>query len=109
MKKDEKLPIEALNFIAQKFHSLSDPVRLQIIQELKEGEKSGKELIEIIQTSQSTISKQLKNLFKTEIVDRRQDGNTIYYYIKDETIHDICKIVCSKIKRDLDDLNKSFK
>jgi DNA-binding transcriptional ArsR family regulator len=103
-----KLPPEALEIIARKFEALSDHVRLGILQELKEGEKSGKELIDILGVSQSTVSKHLKKLFEVKIVGKRQEGNLVYYYVSDESIEEICELVCSNIKNDLLKLTQSF-
>ena len=96
--KGKQLSIEALGMIAERFKVLSEPIRLQILHTLQEGEKSVNELTEVVQTSQPNVSKHLKILQKAGILTREQHGNTVYYKIADESIFTLCETVCGSLE-----------
>ncbi len=92
---------EALHLIADRFKILSEPLRLQILQLLQSGEKSVTELTELIETSQPNVSKHLKILQTSGMVKRRQEGNTAFYAIADESIFTLCEVVCNSLEAQL--------
>lgn len=98
---NKKLSKEALGLIAERFKVLSEPIRLQILHSLQTGEKSVNELTEAVQTSQPNVSKHLKILQKNGILDRQQNGNTVYYSIADESIFMLCETVCDSLEENL--------
>lgn len=98
---NKNLSIEALNLIAERFKVLSEPIRLQILHLLQEGEKSVNELTEAVQTSQPNVSKHLKILQKAGVLSRQQHGNTVYYSIADDSIFTLCETVCGSLETQL--------
>lgn len=98
---NRNLSFEALSLIADRFKVLSEPLRLQILHLLQGGEKSVNELTEAVGTSQPNISKHLKLLQNNLILQRRQDGNTVYYSIADESIFTLCETVCGSLEEQL--------
>jgi DNA-binding transcriptional ArsR family regulator len=89
---------EALEMIANRFKVLSEPMRLRILHQLQDGEKSVGELCEAVEASQPNVSKHLKILQEAGILTRRQRGNAVYYSIADEDIFDLCELVCSSLE-----------
>ena len=98
---DHSLSVEALDMIAERFKVLSEPIRLQILHTLQEGEKSVNELTETVHTSQPNVSKHLKILLKNGLLDRSQRGNTVFYSIADESIFTLCETVCGSLEEQL--------
>ncbi|MCP5468644.1 MAG: winged helix-turn-helix transcriptional regulator [Deltaproteobacteria bacterium] len=94
----EKLNPAALEDVARIFKAMCESVRLHILQELQEGEKSVSQLIELIPTSQPNLSKHLKILTEANLLDRRQEGNSVYYSIADSMVYEICDTVCRGIE-----------
>lgn len=92
---------EALELVANRFKILSEPLRLQLLQLLQNGEKSVSELTGLIQTSQPNVSKHLKILQTSGLVKRRQTGNTAFYAIADESIFTLCEVVCNSLEAQL--------
>ncbi|MBK6796645.1 MAG: winged helix-turn-helix transcriptional regulator [Acidobacteria bacterium] len=88
---------EALKLVAARFKVLSDPMRLNILRTLEEGEKSVSGITETVESTQPNISKHLKSLQDAGFVNRRQEGNTVYYSIADESVYELCDLVCSSI------------
>ncbi|NNE97912.1 MAG: winged helix-turn-helix transcriptional regulator [Pyrinomonadaceae bacterium] len=98
---NKHLSLEALDLIAERFKVLSEPIRLQILHTLQEGEKSVNDLTAAVQTSQPNVSKHLKILQKNGILERNQYGNTVYYTIADESIFSLCETVCGSLEENL--------
>lgn len=97
----KNLSPEALRLIATRFKVLSEPIRLQILHKLQDGEKSVNELTEAVETSQPNVSKHLKILQDAGILNRHQKGNTVYYSIGDESIFTLCELVCDSLQERL--------
>jgi len=61
------------------FRALADPLRIQVIELLRNQELCVCELCEKIDVSQSKLSFHLKNLKEAKLVNSRQEGRWIYY------------------------------
>jgi ArsR family transcriptional regulator len=99
--KKRTLTPEAMNLVAARFKILSDPMRLRILNTLDDGELSVTEITETVEASQPNVSKHLKTLQDAGLVARRQEGNTVYYRIADETVFQLCDVVCNSIQQHL--------
>lgn len=109
MECDQRKPsAEALERVAKRFTALADPLRLQILYELSERERCGKELVEILGARQSNISKQLKLMLESNLVSKRHDGNKVYYSLFDETPVKICRMICECIKKQIEKESGAF-
>ena len=100
-KQKEKLTPEALELVALRFKLLSDPMRLRILNTLENGELSVTAITETVAASQPNVSKHLRILQEAGILARRQVGNTVYYSIADETVFQLCEVVCHSLQQHL--------
>jgi ArsR family transcriptional regulator len=75
--------------------ALSDPVRLELLEFLANGERCVCEILPAFQRSQSTISKHLNILYEADILERKIDGKRTVYLIKDPHVFDIIRLVDS--------------
>ena len=91
------MSLEALQLVAARFKVLSDPTRLQILHLLQDGEQSVSVIAETTGTTQPNVSKHLRILQETGLLSRRQDRNTVYYSIADESVFLLCETVCSSL------------
>ena len=73
--------------------TFSDPKRLMIISELREGEKSVNELVAALQVPQAVVSRHLAVLRNRGVVVTRREGVNIYYRLADTKIIEACDIV----------------
>jgi ArsR family transcriptional regulator len=64
---------------ARLFHALSDETRLQIIQELREGEQCVCDLVDRLGIAQSRLSFHLKTLKDAGLITDRPAGRWVYY------------------------------
>lgn len=93
------VPVDLLEEAARRFALLSDPTRLGLISALHEaGELSSGELAEVTRVSPANTSQHLSRLLSGGIVSRRREGTSVRYRIVDETIEEICAIVCAKLE-----------
>ncbi len=77
---------EKLEELAEFFKALSHPVRLKIVSILIEGKQCVKNLGELLNMSQPSVSQHLSILRSRGIVGWKREGSIICYYIKDERI-----------------------
>jgi ArsR family transcriptional regulator, arsenate/arsenite/antimonite-responsive transcriptional repressor len=61
------------------FHALSEPLRIQTIEYLRERELCVCELCELLDIAQSKLSFHLKVLKTANLVQTRQEGKWVYY------------------------------
>lgn len=69
---------------------LAHPIRLQIIEFLKNGEKNVGAIVKYLAIPQSSLSHHLLDLKEAGILRSRQQGTTIFYNIED---YDIFKVL----------------
>ena len=84
----------ALRMIADRFKIMSEPMRLKILHALWDGELSVGDIIEASAGLQANISKHLGILQQSGLVSRRKGGLSVYYRICDETVFELCEVVC---------------
>jgi len=73
-------------FKAKVFKAFSDPVRLEILEFLRNGEKCVCEIIPHVKLIQPVVSRHLKILKEVGVVRYRKDGNKRLYSITDQRI-----------------------
>lgn len=103
------IPSEILEQVAEYFNILSNPMRLQILNLLGEGEKCVQELVEITKTSQANVSKHLKIMLQIGIINRRAEGTSAYYYIEDDVIFDLSHLVCNHLAEKMEKQARKFR
>lgn len=101
-KKHIDMTPEALDLVASRFRVMAEPVRLRILQFLdSNGEISIGELTEGLGLSQPNVSKHVRTLIDAGLVARRQEGNTVYCSISDDSVFELCDVVCSSLRERL--------
>jgi DNA-binding transcriptional ArsR family regulator len=97
-------PLVAL--IAERFKLLGEPMRVRILDLLRDGERSVGELANGLGASQQNVSRHLAILHRADVLDRRREGNRVLYSIADEGVLALCEHVCGSIERRLGELNE---
>ena len=80
------MPQQIANFKAEFFKALAHPIRIRILDSLRDGEKGVNELSEILKIEPANVSQQLAILRMRNIVLGRKTGSNVYYSISDKTI-----------------------
>ena len=76
-------------FKAEFFKALAHPVRIRILEILRNSERSVQELQARLDLDQSTVSQQLAVLRAKNIVTARKEGTTVRYTIRDSLVGDL--------------------
>ena len=100
------LPPELVELITVRFKLLSEPMRIRILDQLREGEQSVGGLAETLDTSQQNVSKHLQALYGGGAVSRRKEGNTVFYGIADESLLAMCEVVCESVETRISELSQ---
>ena len=104
----EEINDEALTMIASRFRVLSDPMRLKILHTLDDKEMNVSDLVEAIGAGQANVSKHLGVMLDAAIVSRRKEGLNSFYKVSDETIFELCDVVCARLKAQLESRRAVF-
>lgn len=80
---------------AELFHALADQTRLEILDELKEGECCVCELTDRLQAGQSRLSFHLKVLKDAGMIVDRREGRWMYYAVNAEALAELAELVDS--------------
>lgn len=98
--KNRKMSQEALDKLAAVFKTLGDGGRLALLQELKSGERTVGELVELTGQGQAMVSKSLKAMKDSGLLERKKEGVFVYYRVDDPLVFELCELVCGKLTRD---------
>ncbi len=90
-----------IRFRATVFHALSDPIRLEILVYLRDGEKCVCEIVPHLNLIQPLVSRHLKILKEVGIVRCRKDGTKRMYSIVDPRIHEVTDSLTSELVNSL--------
>jgi DNA-binding transcriptional ArsR family regulator len=93
------LPDALVELIAQRFRVLSEPMRIKLLDALREGPATAADLQLVTGASQQNASKHLAILVDSGLVRRVKDGNRAYFSIADETLFELCEQVCGSLRR----------
>ncbi|KPL18391.1 MAG: hypothetical protein AMJ92_08095 [candidate division Zixibacteria bacterium SM23_81] len=80
---DTKSPSPELNRLtASVLKALAHPIRLQIVEVLREGERCVCEIVDSIEGQRSNISRHIGILMRAGLIEGRREGLRIFYRLK---------------------------
>ncbi|MGZ8693602.1 MAG: ArsR/SmtB family transcription factor [Gaiellaceae bacterium] len=100
------LPDDLAELVARRFRVLGEPMRIRLLDRLRDGDAAVGELSEALSASQQNVSKHLAVLADAGMIGRRKDGNHVYYRIVDEGVFALCEQVCGSLQQQLRALNE---
>ncbi|HEY9697992.1 MAG TPA: metalloregulator ArsR/SmtB family transcription factor [Trichocoleus sp.] len=109
MNSAESVPPEVVQQVADYFSVLSEPMRLRILNLLRDGEKCVQDLVEATSTSQANVSKHLKVMLQAGILNRRSEGTSAYYSVADELTFELCNLVCDRLASRIEQQAQHFR
>jgi len=98
------LPGPLVELIARRFRVLGEPMRIRLLDALRDGPLTVGALQEVTGASQQNVSKHLGVLHEAGLVRREKDGTSVRYEIADEMVFALCEQVCGGLRRHLDEL-----
>ena len=99
------LPEPLIELVAQRFRVLGEPMRIKLLDRLRDGAASVGELQEAVGASQQNVSKHLGILHGAGMVSRAKQGNRTVYAISDPGVFELCDQVCGGVRRQLQELD----
>lgn len=98
------IPDDLVELIAYRLRAIAEPMRIKLLDGLRDGEACVGELAVAAGTSQQNVSKHLQVLLDAGIVGKRKDGNHIYYRVVDRGVFSLCDQVCGTLRRQFTEL-----
>jgi DNA-binding transcriptional ArsR family regulator len=99
------LPEPLIELVAQRFRVLGEPMRIKLLDRLRESDATVGELYEALGASQQNISKHLGILQAAGMVARTKHGTRAVYSISDPSVFELCDQVCGRVRRQLAELD----
>jgi DNA-binding transcriptional ArsR family regulator len=91
--------MDAYDIQAELLKALAHPVRLQILDLLRDGEQCVCHMEAALGQRQSYISQHLMLLRKVRLVTDRKDGLRVYYSVRDSSIYAVLDVARSLVSR----------
>ena len=98
------LPEALVELIAARFRVLGEPMRIRLLDRLRDGEATVHELQMALGASQQNVSKHLAVLLNAGLVSRTKRGTSSVYAIADDGVFELCDNVCGGLRRRVDTL-----
>jgi DNA-binding transcriptional ArsR family regulator len=99
------LPDALVELIAHRFRVLGEPMRIRLVDLMRDGPVTVTELQAVTGASQQNVSKHLGMLVEAGLVRRAKDGNRAYYSILDDSLFALCEQVCGSLRRQVAELD----
>jgi ArsR family transcriptional regulator len=101
--------IRLYKYRAEIIKSLSHPVRLAIVDLLKDGEKCVCDIVDFLEEKQSSVSRHLATLRSTGIVETRKEGLQVYYRLNAPCVNVFLNCVDRIIRERHEEKGKALK
>jgi len=88
------------DLVAGHFRVLGEPVRLELLHALADGERSAASLLAETGMSQANLSKHMAVLCGAGFVRRRRSGAFVHYQLSDARVLALCELMCARIEAD---------
>ena len=98
------IPPDLAELIAGRLRVIGDPMRIRILDLLRDQELTVTQITERLGTSQQNASKHLGLLLQAGIVARRKQGNSSIYSIADPGVYELCEQVCGGLQAQLTEI-----
>ena len=109
MEANKYVPQAVVQQVAEYFSILAEPMRLRLLNLLRSGEKCVQDLVYATDTSQANVSKHLKVMLQAGILNRRSEGTSAYYSVKDELTFELCNLVCDRLANKIEQQAHEFR
>lgn len=106
MEMPRPLPDPLIELIAERFRVIGEPMRIRLLDALRDGEASVGELTERLGATQQNVSKHLGVLHQAGVVRREKEGTFVNYSIADDSVFGLCEQVCGGLRDQATELDQ---
>lgn len=85
--------------VVERLKALADESRVRILLRLKQGPANVNQLAQTLGIAQPSVSKHLAILKNVGLLNVQRHGTAAIYSVKDQTIFDLCALICSGVTR----------
>ena len=100
------LPQPLVELIAQRFRAIGEPMRIRILDALRDGPMTINDLAAHLDAGQQNVSKHVGVLAQAGIVAREKQGTRVLCSIADPMIFELCELVCGALALQYSELNE---
>jgi DNA-binding transcriptional ArsR family regulator len=100
-----RLSDPVIGLIAERFRVLGEPMRIRLLDRLRDGAASVHELHDAVGGTQQNVSKHLGVLLHAGLVTRTKLGTSSRYAIADDGVFALCDQVCGGLRRQAAELD----
>ena len=86
-----------LDLLAGRFKLLGEPMRLKILQSVCHEPRTVNDIVQATGSTQANVSKHLALLATGGILERKKDGQCVYYGMKDKLVMQLCEMVRAQL------------
>jgi DNA-binding transcriptional ArsR family regulator len=98
-----------VNFKAEFFKALANPLRIRILDELRDGELTVSQIRDRLDVELPNVSQQLSVLKAKNVVTSRKQGNNIYYSCTDKSVFKLLDVAKEIFNNHLIDVQNTIK
>ena len=98
-----QVPSELIPRVVTRLKALADENRIRLLLLLKQGPANVSTLTGKLGIAQASVSKHLSILRHAGLLDVQRRGTQAVYSIRDQSIFDLCRIVCEGVVRFVDE------
>ena len=98
-KTDPLLSDDQLEKAALRFRLLGEPMRLKILQAVCREPLTVNAIVGTVGATQANVSKHLALLAAAGILDRKKDGQCVYYGMKDQLVTKLCALMHKHLEK----------
>lgn len=98
-----------VNFKAEFFKALANPLRIRILDQLRDGELTVSEIRDRVDVEMPNVSQQLAVLKNKNLVVARKQGNNIYYSCVDPTVFKLLDVAKEIFNNHLIDVQETLR
>ncbi len=99
------LPAPLVDLIAQRFRVIGEPMRIRVLDALRDGPMTVTELTDALDSTQQNVSKHIGVLAQAGIVGREKDGTRVRCFIADDSVFALCELVCGGLRAQVAELD----
>ncbi len=100
------VPQDLAEMIARRFRVLGEPMRIRLLDALRDGPATVGTLTTTLEATQQNVSKHLAVLHQAGIVSRTKRGTFVDYAIADPAVFALCDHVCGDLRRQATHLDR---
>lgn len=102
------LPDPLIELIAQRLRVIGEPMRIKLLDALRDGPMTVGELVDYVGSSQQNVSKHLSVLHQAGIIARLKERNFVRYSVADESVYELCEQVCGGLRKQAQELHDTL-